>query len=585
MENAEIARVLKHFADLLEIKRGNQFRVRAYRNAARTVNTFPRSIDTALEEGEDLTKLHGIGEDMQGHIRDIAQTGTMPQYEELTAEVPESLIEIMNLEGMGPKRTAQLWQELGVRTLEGLQAAAESGDVAELDGFGEKTQQGILEEIERYTGMEERTLLAEADQYVRSLTEYLQDAPGLERLEVAGSYRRRKETVGDIDILAIAGEEPERIMEYFTEYDSVAEVIAAGETRGTIRLESGLQVDLRVLEPKSFGAALMYFTGSKAHNVHLRKLAVDQGLRISEYGIFNIEDENLEEEGEDPWAGEWLAGETEEEMYAQIGLPWIQPELREDRGEIEAAQKEELPSLIELKDIRGDLQMHSTWSDGKSSLEEMLVACRERGYEYFAITDHGPSLAMTQGLDAQKARQQWEEIKRLDEKYDDIRVLRGMEVDILKDGTLDMDEETLEELDLVVASIHSHLDLAPPAQTERILRALEHPQVHILAHPTERKIQEREPMVFDMEAVLEAAAEHDVAVELNAQPNRLDLSDVQTRLAKEIGARLVINSDAHRVEELAFMRYGVDQARRGWLEPGDVLNTLSLQDLLNNWLR
>ncbi|MFO8035906.1 MAG: DNA polymerase/3'-5' exonuclease PolX [Anaerolineales bacterium] len=584
MENAEIARVLKRFADLLEIKGGNQFRIRAYRNAARTVNTFPRSIDAALQEGEDLTELHGIGEDMQGHIQDIAQTGTMPQYEELAEEVPESLIEIMNLEGMGPKRTAQLWQELNIRTLEELQAAAERGEVAEVEGFGEKTQQGILEEIERYTGMEKRTLLAEADQYVRSLTGYLQDAPGLERLEVAGSFRRRKETVGDIDILAIAGEEPERIMDHFTAYSAVAEVIAAGETRGTIRLESGLQVDLRILEPRSFGAALLYFTGSKAHNVHLRKLALDQDMRISEYGIFNIEGEDLEK-GEDPWAGEWLAGETEVGMYEQIGLPWISPELREDRGEIQAAQQGELPALIELQDIRGDLQMHSTWSDGKSSLEEMLQGCRERGYEYFAITDHGPSLAMTQGLDAQKARRQWEEIERLNEKYEDIHILRGMEVDILKDGSLDMDEETLEELDLVVVSIHSHLDLAPPAQTERILRALEHPQVHILAHPTERKVQERSPMVFDMEAVLEAAAEHHVAVELNAQPNRLDLSDMQVRLAKEKGARVVINTDAHRVEELAFMRYGVDQARRGWLETGDVLNTLSLLDLLEGWLR
>ncbi|MBS3752173.1 MAG: DNA polymerase/3'-5' exonuclease PolX, partial [Anaerolineales bacterium] len=507
----------------------------------------------------------------------------MPQYEELAAEVPESLIEIMNLEGMGPKRTAQLWHELDIRDLKELQAAAEKGDVAALDGFGEKTQQGILEEIERYKGMEQRTLLAEADQYVRSLTDYLQDAPGLERLEVAGSYRRRKETVGDIDILAIASEEPEKIMTYFTEYGPVAEVIAAGETRGTVRLESGLDVDLRILEPKSFGAALLYFTGSKAHNIHLRKLAVDQDLRISEYGIFAVDEE--EEEGEDdPWAGEWLAGEKEEEIYDQIGLPWFPPELREDRGEIEEAQEGELPELITQEDIRGDLQMHSTWSDGKSSLEDMLKGCRERGYEYFAITDHGPSLAMTQGLDAGKARDQWEEINRLEEKYEGIRILRGMEVDILKDGTLDMDEETLEKLDLVVVSIHSHLDLAPPDQTERILRALEHPRVNILAHPTERKIQERSPMVFDMEAVLEAAAEHGVAVELNAQPNRLDLSDVQVRLAKEKGAVVVINTDAHRVEELAYMRYGVDQARRGWLEPGDVLNTLSIQDLIEGWL-
>lgn len=580
MENAEIARVLKRFADLLDIKGGNPFRVRAYRDAARTVNTFPRSIASALGKGEDLTELHGIGEDMQDHLQDIVQTGTMPQYEELTQEVPESLIEIMNLEGLGPKRTAQLYHDLGVRDLDELQAAAEEGKVADLEGFGEKTQQSILEEIERYTGMEKRTLLVEADQFVRSLVEYLEDAPGLERVEVAGSYRRRKATVGDIDILSTASEDPERVMNYFTSYHAVGEVIAAGETRGTVRLESGLDVDLRILEPKSFGAALLYFTGSKAHNVHLRKIAVDRGLRISEYGIFRVEKGESEENEEDPWAGEWIAGRTEEEIYAQVDLPWMPPELREDRGEIEAAQEGDLPELITLEDLRGDLQMHSTWSDGKSSLEDMLQGCRELGYEYFAITDHGPSLAMTQGLDVEKARRQWEEIQRLDEEYEDIRLLRGMEVDILEDGSLDMNEETLAELDIVVASIHSHLDLAPPAQTDRILKALAHPRVHILAHPTERKIQEREPMVFDMAAVLEAAAEHNVAVELNAQPNRLDLSDTQVRLAKQKGVRVVINTDAHRVEELDFIRYGVGQARRGWLEPGDVLNTRPLDALL-----
>lgn len=582
MENAEIARVLQHFADLLDINGGNQFRIRAYRDAARSVNTFPRSMESALQEGEDLTELHGIGEDMQEHIRDIIETGTMPQYQELTEKIPESLIEVMSLEGMGPKRTAQLYHELGVSDLDELQQAAEAGEVAALDGFGEKTQTSILEEIERYTGMEERTLLAEADQYVRSLIEHLQGGPGLERVEVAGSYRRRKETVGDIDILAIASDDPGKIMGHFTDYPAVAEVLSAGDTRGTVRLESGLEVDLRVLEPQSFGAALMYFTGSKAHNVHLRQMAVDRDLRISEYGAFKISDQ--ESDGGDPWAGEMVAGETEEAMYDAVGLPWIPPELREDRGEIEAASEGRLPGLVTLEDIKGDVQMHSTWSDGKSSLEEMLRAAQERGYEYIAITDHSPALAMTQGLDAEKARQQWAEIQRLNEAYEGIRLLRGMEVDILEDGSLDMDGETLEALDVVVAAVHSHLSLAPPAQTERIISALEHPQVNILAHPTERKIQERSPMVFDLETVLEAAADHEVAVELNAQPNRLDLSDVQVRLAKEMGVKVMINTDAHRTDELSFMRYGVDQARRGWLEPEDVLNTLSLDELLD-WLK
>lgn len=579
MENIEIASLLERFADLLEIKGGNQFRVRAYRDAARTIKTYPGPIAGALREGADLTELHGIGEDMQAHIEEIVESGTMEQYEELTENVPESLIEIMRLEGMGPKRTQMLWQELDIVDLKALQQAASQGEIEALDGFGEKTQQMILDEIKRFESIEQRTLLAEADQYVRSLIEYMQDAPGLERLQVAGSYRRRRETVGDIDILAISEGDPERIMEHFTAYPSSAETLASGDTRGTIRLESGLDVDLRILEPKSFGAALVYFTGSKAHNVHLRQLAQDRGLRISEYGVFEVEGEG-EAEG-DPWSGEWITGKTEEEVYEQVGLPWIPPELREDRGEIEAAAQGRLPELIELQDIQGDLQMHSTWSDGKSSLEDMLRACRDRGYRYCAITDHGPSLPMTQGLDAERAREQWQEIDALNDEYEEIRLLCSMEVDIMEDGSLDMDDETLQELDLVVASVHSHLDLGPEEQTQRIIKALEHPTVNILAHPTERKIQARSPMRFDMEAVLEAAAEHNVAVEMNAQPDRLDLNDVQARMAKQKGARIVINTDSHRVEELEFMRYGVDQARRAWLEAGDVLNTLSLEDLLS----
>lgn len=579
MENAEIARVLKRFADLLEIEGANEFRVRAYRDAARTINTFPRPVSEALAKGEDLTELHGIGEDMQGHIEDIAETGTMPQYEELVQEVPESLVQIKKLEGLGPKRTEQLWRELEIETLEELKHAGESGAISELDGFGEKTEQKILAEIERFTGMEDRTLLAEADQYVHSLLDYLEQASGIDELTVAGSYRRRKETVGDIDLLAISSTDPEKIMEHFSAYERVDEVISAGETRGTVRLDSDLQVDLRILEPQSYGAALVYFTGSKAHNIHLRKLAQKREMRISEYGVFDLSEFEEDNQG-DPWAGDFIAGEIEEEVYDQIDLPWIPPELREDRGEIEAAQEDRLPVLIELEQLRGDLQMHSDWSDGKAGLEAMVQACIEQGYEYCAITDHGPSLAMTQGLDADKARDQWDAIERLNQEYDQIRILRGVEVDILEDGSLDMDDETLEQLEIVVASVHSHLDLESEKQTERILRALEHPAVDILAHPTERKIQDRSPMDYDREAVFEAAAVNNVFIEINAQPDRLDPPDVQVRMAKEKGARFVINTDAHRAEELEFIRYGIDVARRAWLEDDDVLNTRGVEALL-----
>ena len=602
IENYEIADVLEELADLLEIRGANRFRVRAYRDAARTVREHAVPMRQLVADGEDLTELPTIGEDMSDYITQLVETGELDRMEEVAGEVPRTLAEITRLPGVGPKRTKQLWEELGVTTVDELEEAAGAGEVEELDGFGAKTQEKILQGIEQHRRHSERFLLSDADDYVRPLLEHLEGAPGLERMEVAGSYRRRKETVGDIDVLAVA-DDGEPVMEHFTGYRQVDEVVQAGETRGTVVLDSGVQVDLRIVDADSYGAALVYFTGSKEHNVTLRKRALDRGRTVSEYGVFELEEDGEGEDGddgggeadaeptEDPEAagetttgrtrGEKVAGESEEEVYAAVDLPWIPPELREDRGEIEAAAEDELPELIEREDVRGDLQMHTEWSDGRASVEEMLEACAEIGHDYFAITDHSQALAMTGGLDEEKLRRQWEEMDEVTARHDEIRLLRSLEVDILEDGSLDLADELLEELDLVVVSIHSKFDLDPGDQTERILSALRHPQADILAHPTGRLIGRRDPYDFDLDAVLETAVEEGVALELNAHPDRLDLKDTHLMRAVELGAKIVISTDAHRPRHLELMRYGVEQARRAWLTPDDVLNTLPLEDFLD----
>jgi DNA polymerase (family 10) len=577
MENYEIAGVLEEVADLLEIQGANPFRVRAYRNAARTVNEHTTPMRHLVEEGADLKELPDVGEDIAGYIEELVTTGSLSLLDEIAEEVPRTLAEITRLPGIGPKRTKTLWDELGITTVDGLEKAAEAGKIVQLEGFGKKTQEKILAGIETHRRHVERFLLSEADRYVEPLLEHMREAPGIERLEVAGSYRRRKETVGDLDLLAIA-DEGGPVMEHFTSYRKVAEVEQAGETRGTVVLSSGIQVDLRVLEADDYGAALVYFTGSKEHNIELRKRALARDLTVSEYGVFELEEDGESDEGRTQ--GRRVAGRTEEEVYAAVELPWIPPELREDRGEIEAAAGGELPDLIELDDVRGDLQMHTTWSDGRNSVEEMLRACADRGYEYFAITDHSQALAMTGGLDEGRLREQWEEMDEVVGRNDGIRLLRSLEVDILEDGTLDLSDEMLEALDLVVVSVHSKFGLEPDAQTERILAAVRHPQTDILAHPTGRLINRREPYAFDLEAVLETAAGEGVAVELNAHPDRLDLKDTHLVRAAELGVKIVISTDAHRREHLELMRYGVEQARRAWLEPDDVLNTLPLDDFL-----
>jgi DNA polymerase (family 10) len=577
MENIEIAGVLTDVADLLEIQGANPFRVRAYRNAAQTVEEHGTPLRKLVDEGVDLTELPGIGKDIAQHIGELVKVGKLTLLSHLAEEIPVSLIELTRLPGLGARRTRKLWEELGIETLTELEDAARACRVEGLAGFGKKTQSKILVAIERYRHRQGRMKLGDADQHVHPLVEYMRGNEAVREIEVAGSYRRRKETVRDIDLLVVAVE-PGAVTEHFVAYPDVRKVQSSGDTRSSVVLSSGLQVDLRVVRPESYGAALVYFTGSKEHNVKLRTRAVRQGLRVSEYGVFRGGDEAAD--SGDPWAGEFVAGGEEAEVYSVVELDWIPPELRENRGEIEAAERHALPQLLVLGDIRGDLQMHSTWSDGKESIETMLEACAARGYEYFAITDHSKALAMTGGLDAAKLREQWVEIVEVTDRHSEIRLLRGMEVDILVDGRLDLEDEMLAELDIVLASIHSRFDLEPAEQTERILRAVQHPQVNILAHPTGRQINRRDPMQFDLDAVLQCATENSVAIEINAHPDRLDLNDVHVIQAREHGCSFVISTDAHRVSDLDLMRYGVEQARRGWLEKRHVLNALSYERLV-----
>ncbi len=582
MENLDIARVLETLADLLEIQGANPFRIRAYRNAINTIESLSRPIAAMAEAGEDLTELPAIGDNVAAHIVELLETGHINRLDEVTAEIPITLVELVRLDGVGPKKAKKLFDELDVKTVEELEVQLDAGTVEELAGFGKKSVEKIRRSIEDYRKHTGRFQIHEAEQLIEGLLRWVEKAPGVEEIEIAGSLRRRKETIGDVDLLARCEGDGTPAVDHFVAFEGAARVLGAGPTKGSIVLHSGLQVDLRVIPTRSFGSALVYFTGSKEHNVVLRTGAVRQGLRVNEWGVFRIP------EGEDPEAlgkegGERLAGATEQEVYSALGMAWVPPVLRENRGEVEAALEDRLPTLVELDDIRGDLQMHSTWSDGKASIEEMARACKKLGYEYFALTDHSQAMAMVQGLTPERARKQWEEIAEVRERVKGIEIFRSVEIDILKDGSLDMPDEILEELDVVVISVHSFMDQDRGTMTERVLRAMAHPSVDILAHPTGRLINRRESFELDVEAVLVAAAELKVAVELNANPNRLDFSDVHVHRAKELGVPVVISTDAHSPAGLENMRFGVDQARRGWLEAPDVLNTKSLKDF-RAWL-
>ncbi len=564
VHNSEIAAMFDHVADLLEVQDANEFRVRAYRNAADTIRDQSRSVASMVEEGEDLSELPDIGEDLAGKIGEIVRTGNLPLLGELSEDVPEAIVEATRIPGIGPKRARALFEELDLGSLDDLKTAAKEGRIADIEGFGEKTEARIREELEKGDITERRFRLDVAEDFAEPLVAWIREIDGVERAEIAGSYRRRKETVGDLDILA-AGEDGGAIIDRFTEYDEVEEVVSQGKTRSTVRLRSGLNVDLRVIPDASWGAAMHYFTGSKAHNIEGRRRAQDRDLKLNEYGLFDGEKR--------------VAGATEEEVYEAIGLPWIPPVLRENRGEIEAAEKGELPDLITRDDLKGDLHTHTDASDGKNTLREMADAAQDLGYEYLAITDHSKSQTQAGGLSEEELEAQIDKIADLNKDFDGFRLLAGCEVDILDDGRLDFPDELLEKLDLVVASIHSKFNLDAEAQTKRIIRAMENPCVHIIGHPTGRQIGQRRAFDVDMERLVDAAKDTGCVLELNANPIRLDLKDVHCRMAIESGVKIAISTDAHSTGGLGNIRYGVDQARRGWLSAADVVNSLGWGDL------
>ncbi len=561
--NAEIAKIFNEYADLLEIKGENPFKVRAYRNAARTVENIGKSLEELVKEGYDLTKLPGIGTDLSLYIKEIVTTGKFSKLEELKEEIPPTLVEMLSIEGLGPKRIKTLYEKLHIQSMDDLRRAAESGEILKLPGFGPTLVQKILKGIRLLKKAGHRFKWSEAKEYVEDLLNYLRQIE-LTHLEVAGSYRRKKETVGDLDILATAKDFSE-VIRHFVKYPKIKEVVSAGSTRSTVILNNDLQVDLRSVEDESYGSALHYFTGSKDHNIAVRKLAIELGLKVNEYGVFR--------------GAERIAGKTEEEVYKAVGLCYIEPELRENRGEIEACKAGKLPKLVELGDIRGDLHMHTRYSDGKNSIEEMAKAAKELGYEYIAITDHSQRLTVAKGLDEKRALEEIEQIRQMNEKIDGITILAGMEVDILEDGSLDMSDEVLSQLDVVLVAVHYKFNLSKEQQTKRILKAFENPYVNILAHPTGRMIGVREPIALDMEAILAKAKEYNIHMEINAQPERLDLTDIHAKMAKEMGVKMAINTDSHNVFSLRYMEYGVNQARRGWCEKSDIINTRSLKEL------
>jgi DNA polymerase (family 10) len=563
VHNQDIAAVFDEIADLLELQQANPFRIRAYRRAAQTLRSQPHELADRVAAGKPLRKMPGIGKDLEGKILEILGTGRCKALDALRQKVPGGLEDLLHLPGLGPARVRQLREELGITSRTKLRKAIEAGRLTGVKGFGPRLSARLAAALANpVTG--ERMLRATAAGYATSLVRHLRRVDGVEQVTVAGSFRRGRETVGDLDLL-VSAKQPGAVMKAFNGYDEVREVMATGGTRSSVRLACGLQVDLRIVRGDSYGAALHYFTGSKAHNIHIRRMARRKGLKINEYGVFK--------------GNRRVAGDTEESVFASVGLPWIPAELREDRGEIEAAVEDRLPRLVERKQLKGDLHVHTEATDGTASLADMASAARKAGLSYMACADHSRYLGAYRGLDARRLREQLEEVDRINAAQTRFTILKAIEVDILEDGSLALPNDLLRELDLVVGAVHGHFGLSRRRQTARLLRAIEHPCFSILAHPTARLINEREAIAVDLERVVAGCAERGCFIELNAQPSRLDLDDAGCRLAAEHGVAVSIASDAHRPEEFAALEGGVTQARRGWLRPGDVLNTLPLARL------
>jgi len=571
VNNREVAEVFQRIADLLEIKGEEIYRVLAYRRASDTVRSLGESIEAVWRDGR-LEEIPGVGKAISGKIDELLRTGRLEFYEKLTTEIPPSLIDLLHVGDVGPKKAARFWKELGITSLDDLEAAAKAGRLKSLRGMGERSEKRILESLEALKLRQtDRILINQAWEIAADLVASLGKLPGVEKAEVAGSLRRWRETVGDLDLIA-ASSDASSVMNAFLSLPQISRIVGRGETKLSVELHNGLRTQLWVHPPSHFGTALQYATGSQAHNVRLRELAKRSGLSLSEHGFMRQD-------------GSEITCEDEEEVYRILGLPWIPAELREDRGEVEAALEDRLPKLITQNDLVGELHSHSDWSDGSCTLEEMVRAAQAFGLQYLAITDHSQSLGVARGLDVDRLRQQREAINEIQQAVgDDIRVLQGIEVEILADGRMDYSDEVLSELDLVIASLHTSLRQPRHIITARLLKAIRNPHVDMIAHPTGRLIGSRDPADLDMEAIFETAAEHQVVLSINASPERLDLSDVHARRAMELGCLLAVNTDAHHPEHLVLQQYGVGVARRAWVESGSVINCWPY-DRVHQWLR
>jgi len=567
MDNKSIAAILYETADLMEINGDDSFRVRSYRNAAEAIEAFGQPLEQLVCEPKKLREIPGIGEKMAKNIQQICQEGKLGLHSELLTKYRPTMLELLKIQGLGPKTIALIWSAFQVSDLAGVEQLAREGKLQTLPRMGEKQEKKILKSIEDYRRIAGRFCLDDADKIAQKMIAHLSGLAGVDRITPAGSLRRGRETVGDLDILVTGKcchdqQQRDAVIDQIVKFPGIVEVLARGENKVSFRLRSGMQVDVRLLPPDSFGAAMQYFTGSKSHNVSLRQRALKMGYTLNEYGLATLEGEKR------------VAGRSEEEIYAKLKLDYIPPELRENCGEIEAAEAHRLPAVITQQDLQGDVHMHTVETDGRNTIEEMAEAARERGYKYMAITDHSKNLAFANGLDDKRALLHIEKIRKAGESLKGIKVLAGIEVDILENGELDLADETLAEMDIVIASVHSHFNQDAAKMTERLLRVAHHPHVSLIGHPTGRILLRRDAYPYDMEAVLNAAAKNKLAMELNAYPDRLDLRDQHLRMAKERGVKIVINTDSHHTSHLEKIKYGVLQARRAWLTKDDVLNTL-----------
>jgi DNA polymerase (family 10) len=567
MKNSEVAKVFQDIADLLELKGENVFKTRAYQKAARAIEHYPRELEAMIEQGEDLQSIPGVGEAIAKKATELIKTGKLGYYENLKAEFLQGITNLLAIPGIGPKTAKKLSSDLGITSVDELEQAIIDGRVAQLFRLGEKTADNILHQIQALRRKDQRIPIGEALPVVDEIIAALQPVPGVKNLTPAGSLRRFRETVGDIDLMGTA-DNPKEVIDAFVALPQVKQALAQGSTKASVIVSSGLQVDLRMVEHDSFGSLLQYFTGSKQHNISLRERGRKQGLKLSEYGITVVDTGKLEKFS------------TEEEFYHRLGLQYIPPELREAQGEIEKAERGGIPRLVELSDIKGDLHTHTEWSDGHDSIEEMARAAKDMGYQYIAVTEHSGGRGIAHGLDVDRLREQVAEVKALNERLTGIRVLTGIEVDIRADGSLDLPHEILSELDIVIAGVHSAMNQSEEKMTRRVINAIQNPDVDMIAHPTCRLIGVREPVAIDLEAVFQTAAKHNKVLEINAMPDRLDLKDTHAFRARELGVKLAIGTDAHSATHLGFMRYGVGVARRAWCEPQHILNALPLPALL-----